>query len=416
MGAFEAMSDFRFFPGRSGEVQKKNDAVFIVSVILLWGLGVFTLFVSTPDTAERLFNKKYYFVVRHLVWSVFGFASMALFAVMPLRFLRKHLGILVTAIFVLCLFALIPFFGFQRNGASRWIRIPYLGRFQPSEFAKFAVVLYLANLFNRYLGQSDVEQKNFLYPLVGLFAFVIVIFLQRDFSTGLFIFMVGCLMFFVSGARMSWFGPLVLLAIPAAVLMIVIEPYRLMRIISFLKPDEYMMNEGYQQFASERAIISGGMWGAGLGTGLVNVSRIPEVQSDYIFAGWAAAMGFVGVFAYIALLVFFAWRGFYISLNCQNRFASYGAFGCTAMIVLQSLLNVAVVCGALPTTGIPQPFFSSGGSSLVVTLCMCGFILNASHSEEGDDDDSDLESYKRSSEKNNTRFESFNGVEVTNYE
>ncbi|MBQ1643838.1 MAG: FtsW/RodA/SpoVE family cell cycle protein, partial [Treponema sp.] len=237
------MSDFRFFPGRSGEVQKKNDAVFIVSVLLLWGLGVFTLFVCTPDTAERLFNKKYYFVVRQLAWSVFGFASMALFAVVPLRFLRKHLGIFVTAIFILCLFALVPFFGYQRNGASRWIRIPYLGRFQPSEFAKFAVVLYLANLFNRYLGQSDVEQKNFLYPLVGLFAFVIVIFLQRDFSTGLFVFMVGCLMFFVSGARMTWFGPLVLLAIPAAILMIVIEPYRLMRIISFLKPDEYMMNE-----------------------------------------------------------------------------------------------------------------------------------------------------------------------------
>ncbi|MBQ1870414.1 MAG: cell division protein FtsW, partial [Treponema sp.] len=352
-----------------------------------------------------------------LAWSVFGFASMALFAVVPLRFLRKHLGIFVTAIFILCLFALVPFFGYQRNGASRWIRIPYLGRFQPSEFAKFAVVLYLANLFNRYLGQSDVEQKNFLYPLVGLFAFVIVIVLQRDFSTGLFVFMVGCLMFFVSGARMTWFGPLVLLAIPAAILMIVIEPYRLMRIISFLKPDEYMMNEGYQQFASERAIISGGMWGAGLGTGLVNVSRIPEVQSDYIFAGWAAAMGFVGVFAYIALLVFFAWRGFYIALNCPNRFASYGAFGCTAMIVLQSLLNVAVVCGALPTTGIPQPFFSSGGSSLVVTLCMCGFILNASHSEDGDDEDSDFESYQKSSrEKDDTRFESFNGVEVTNYE
>lgn len=102
------MSDFRFFPGRSGEVQKKNDAVFIVSVLLLWGLGVFTLFVCTPDTAERLFNKKYYFVVRQLAWSVFGFASMALFAVVPLRFLRKHLGIFVTAIFILCLFALVP--------------------------------------------------------------------------------------------------------------------------------------------------------------------------------------------------------------------------------------------------------------------------------------------------------------------
>lgn len=411
------MSNFTFFPGRSGESIRKNDVVFIVSVLLLWGLGIFTLFVCTPDTAERLFSNKYYFVERQLLWSLFGFAGMILFAVLPLSFIKRNLGIFVCVVFILCLLALIPFFGFQRNGASRWIRIPYVGRFQPSEFAKLAVVLYLSNLFNKYLGQSDVDQGNFLYPLIGLFAFVIVVFLQRDFSTGLFIFMVGCIMFFVSGAKMSWFGPLVLLAIPAAVLMIAIEPYRLMRIISFVNPDSYMMNEGYQQFASERAIISGGFWGAGLGTGLVNVSRIPEVQSDYIFAGWTSAMGFVGVAAYFAVLVLFSWRGIYIALNCPNRFASYGAFGCTVMIVLQSLLNVAVVCGALPTTGIPQPFFSSGGSSLLSTLCMCGFILNASRSEEGDDEEEAWESYKKNSkEKDDTRFESFNGVEVTNYE
>jgi len=192
-------------------------------------------------------------------------------------------------------------------------------------------------------------------------------------------------MFFTAGAKLSWLGPFALLAIPAAILMISIEPYRISRVAAFINPDEFTQTAGYQQFASERAISSGGFWGQGLGSGLSRINSIPEVQADYIFAGWSEAMGYFGVICYFIALVFFAWRAFTVALTTPDRFAAYGTFGSALMIVLQSLLNCAVVCGVVPTTGIPLPFFSSGGSSIIFTLCMCGFMLNASHCDAPDD-------------------------------
>ena len=375
------MFNFTFFPGSSGKPSNKTDILFLVSVLLLWGLGIFTLLVCTPDTAERLFGKKYYFVNRQIIWSILGLIGFCAFALLPISVIKKALPFFVLGTLFFCILALVPGIGSEKKGANRWVSISHFVSFQPSEFAKIAVVLFLANLFDKYSDSDYTQgenQKNFLYPLIGLLIFVLVIFLQKDFSTGVFVFVVGCIMFFVSGVKMTWFGPLIILAIPATILMIAIEPYRLMRVAAFFHPEEFTMTSGYQQFASKRAIISGGIWGNGLGSGLTAVSNIPEVQTDYIFAGWASAMGLLGVTAYFLVLILFAARGFRIAVTSKNRFAAYGAFGCTTMIFLQSLMNIAVVCGALPTTGIPQPFFSSGGSSLLATFCMCGFILNAS--------------------------------------
>lgn len=379
------MSAFMFHAARPVEKYHKSDILFMMMVLLLWGLGLFTLFVCTPEKGERLFNNRYYFVIRQLVWSVVGFASLAFFAMIPIRVLRKLLPFIVLGSLLLCIIAIVPSLGSMRKGASRWISLSRYWTVQPSEFAKFAVILFLSNLFDKQAREDGGTQKEFYYPLIGLFIFVITIFLQKDFSTGVFMFIVGCLMFFVSGARMSWFGPLVLLAIPTVAFMIAIEPFRLMRVISFLNPDEYSLTTNYQILASQRAITAGGFWGNGLGSSFSDVYKIPEVQTDYIFAGWADSMGLLGVAAYFCALLFFAWRGYRTALLCRDRFAAYAAFGCISMIFIQSLMNCAVVCGAVPTTGITLPFFSSGGSSLVVTLSMCGFVINASRCDTDDD-------------------------------
>ena len=379
------MSAFMFHAARPVEKYHKSDILFMMMVLLLWGLGLFTLFVCTPEKGERLFNNRYYFVIRQLVWSVVGFASLAFFAMIPIRVLRKLLPFIVLGSLLLCIIAIVPSLGSMRKGASRWISLSRYWTVQPSEFAKFAVILFLSNLFDKQAREDGGTQKEFYYPLIGLFIFVITIFLQKDFSTGVFMFIVGCLMFFVSGARMSWFGPLVLLAIPTVAFMIAIEPFRLMRVISFLNPDEYSLTTNYQILASQRAITAGGVWGNGLGSSFSDVYKIPEVQTDYIFAGWADSMGLLGVAAYFCALLFFAWRGYRTALLCRDRFAAYAAFGCISMIFIQSLMNCAVVCGAVPTTGITLPFFSSGGSSLVVTLSMCGFVINASRCDTDDD-------------------------------
>ncbi|MBQ6566213.1 MAG: FtsW/RodA/SpoVE family cell cycle protein [Treponema sp.] len=376
------MSEFSFKADRPVGSYGRSDIFFIISVLLLWGLGIFTLYVCTPYTAERLFGDRYYFVTRQLVWSGIGFALMVFFAVVKMSVIQKMLPFIVMGTLFLCLLAFIPGIGSNRKGASRWIYIAGLFTLQPSEFAKFAVVLFLANLFQK---QRREGRSDFYYPLAGLFVFVAIIFVQRDFSTGVFIFLVGCMMFFVCGARMTWFLPLLLLALPAIALMVSIEPYRLNRVIAFLHPEEFAMTSGYQEMASKRAITAGGFWGNGVGEGLTEVFKIPELHADYIFAGWADSMGLFGVTAYFALLLFFAWRGTLISLNCGNAFAAYASFGCVCMVFMQSLLNCAVVCGAAPTTGMPLPFFSSGGSSLVVSFCMCGFVINASHAPPDDE-------------------------------
>ncbi len=381
------MSSFVFHADRPVEKYHRSDILFMMMVLLLWGLGLFTLFVCTPEKGERLFNNRYYFVIRQLIWSAVGFTGLVVLALIPMRVLRKLLPFIVLGSLVLCIAVIIPSLGSARKGANRWFSVSRYWTVQPSEFAKFAVILFLSNLFDKQAREDGASQKEFYYPLIGLFVFVITIFLQKDFSTGVFVFAVGCLMFFVSGARMSWFGPLVLLAIPTVVFMIAMEPYRLMRVISFLNPDEYALSTNYQILASQRAITAGGFWGNGLGSEFNDVFKIPEVQTDYIFAGWADSMGLVGVAAYFCALLFFAWRGYRTAFLCRDRFAAYASFGCISMIFLQSLMNCAVVCGAIPTTGITLPFFSSGGSSLVVTLCMCGFVINASRCDSDEDAD-----------------------------
>lgn len=372
------MPDFVFQADRTVGRHNRSDFLFIVCTLLMWGLGIFMLYICTPYTGERLFQDRYYFVIRQLIWSVIGFVGLIFFAMIPMENLKKILPIIVIGTLLLCIIAMLPGIGSERKGAARWIRIGNFGTIQPSEFAKFAVILFLANLFSKN-SESDSKNKNdFQYPFIGLLIFVVVIFLQKDFSTGLLVFAIGLVMFVISGVRMLWLIPLTLLAIPAVVLMVTIEPYRLMRVIAFFHPEEYVLSSGYQKFASQRAITAGGIWGNGFGSGLTEVFKIPEVQTDYIFAGWVDSMGLFGVTVFFFLLLFFAWRGYRISLCSKNCFAAYVSFGCVSSILLQSLGNCAVVCGAIPTTGIPLPFFSSGGSSLIVTLCMCGFIINAS--------------------------------------
>src|SRR5574344_35046 len=379
------MDDYRFVADRPVGRYGKSDTAFIASVILLFGIGIFTLFVCSQNYAERMFSNPFYFVKRQLICAVAGFAGFLIFASLKMSVIRKILPYIVIGTFILCVLTFIPGLSIERNGARRWIRMPLSFTLQPSEFAKFAVVLFLANQFDKQDKIVNVYERSMLPAVGGLTTFIIIIFGQKDFSTAVFIFAVGLIMFYESGAKLSWLGPFMLLALPAIIMMVTLEPYRMERIIAFLRPDEGVRTFNYQSLAAKRAISAGGFWGSGIGSGIVWSTKIPEVQADYIFAGWTEAMGFIGVIAYFIVLGFFAWRCIHIALTTPDRFAAYGTLGCALMIVLQSLLNCAVNCGAVPTTGIPLPFFSSGGSSIIFTLCMCGFMLNASHCAAPDD-------------------------------
>lgn len=372
---------FTFFTEKPSGRYHKADSSLVVMTLLLWGLGIVTLYFCSAGFGQRVFGDSMHFVVRQLLSSAVGFIALLFFASVKLDAIRKLLPTIVLGSILLCLLVFLPGIGVERNGARRWIRLPFVSTFQPSESIKFAMVLFLANLFDKQSRVLNDEEPTVLPAFVGLVVFTGVIFAQQDFSSGLFVFLVGLVLFFVSGARLSWLFPFAGIGIPLAMLMILLEPFRVNRLIGFFAQDSYQQTFNYQTFAARRAISSGGFWGQGLGTGLVRTGSIPEVQSDYVFAGWVEAMGLVGVVLYLVLLGFFAWRAFHCACRCTDRFGALGTFGFATAIVAQSLMNIAVVGGVIPTTGIPLPFFSSGGSSIISTLAMCGFMINASRLE-----------------------------------
>ena len=374
--------ELTFYANRPVENYHKVDIWLLISILLLWGLGIFTLFICSQSFAERMLHNSMYFVNRQLFCSGIGFVLLLTFLLMDMNTIKKIVGVIVIISILLCLLTFIPPLGVEKNGARRWIRMPGNFSFQPSELIKLAVVLFLANYFEKQSEIEDPDEKTVFPAVAGFTLMFVLVFCQKDFSTGLFIFIVGFLLFLVSGAKITWIIPFSFIAIPGLVLMISLEPYRLERIIGFLRPEEYANGVNYQILQAKRAISAGGFWGNGIGTGLVRINSIPEIQADYIFAGWTEAMGLFGVIVYLFLLGFFSYRGYRTAMLCPKRFDAYTAFGCVTIILLQSLINCAVVCGLFPTTGIPLPFFSLGGSSIIVTLAMSGILLNASRCEE----------------------------------
>lgn len=400
------MSNFTFSAERPLMEYKKKDSTFIICVLLLWGLGIVTLLICSQLNGILKFENKYHFVFRQLKYSVIAFVALTFFALVPMSFIRKCVVIATGISLFLCLLCFVPGLKAEINGATRWVKISSSISFQPSEFVKFAIILYLSHLFVKHEDEYKVNNKEFLYPLFVLLLFVLVILAQKDFSTAFIVFSIGTIMFIISGANISWIVPFLILAIPAVLLLIFTEPYRLLRIQAFLKPNELLDGLNYQRNTSLKAISDCGFFGRGMGSDLNAVIKIPEVESDYIFASWTSSMGLLGVSVYFILIIIFTWKAFQIALTCPNKFAAYGSMGCAILIAIQSLVNIAVVCGLLPTTGIPLPFFSSGGTSLIVTLAMCGFIINASNCYADDD--------YRVIKKVNDNIESFNGVIVEN--
>lgn len=392
------MEEFTFYAAKPTENYHKVDMWMLVSMLLLWGLGIFTLFFCSQGFADRMYGDALYIVKRQLITSVAGFVLFGVFLFVDMKYIKKFVSIIVIGSIILCILTYIPGLSIEKNGARRWLKMPGNFSFQPSELIKFSMVLFIANYFDKQNELINPEDKTVFPCVMSLMVFVGLVFIQKDFSTGIFILMIGMLMFFVSGSKMLWVLPFLLIAIPTVILMISLEPYRIERIIGFLKPNEFGNAVNYQSIGAKRAINAGGFWGNGIGAGLRRINNIPEIQADFIFAAWVEAMGFFGVIVYFVLLGFFAWRGYKTAFKCPARFPAYACFGSVSIVVMQSLANIMVVCGLLPTTGIPLPFFSLGGSSIIVTLAMCGFILNASRCEESvietktKGDDIDIES------------------------
>ena len=354
-----------------------SDPVLIACIFLLTGLGLVTLYSSSYAFAERFFGNGHYFISRQLLLGAVGLILFFLALYFPLRIVRRWIQPIVVCTLILCVLTLFPVIGATKNGAARWIRI---GRstFQPSELVKLVLPLYLAHIFDKKHEAMDSLSRATLPPVIITTLFFIIIYLQNNISTALFIVANALLIFFLAGVKLRYFAAMGAILLPITSLLILTKEHRLRRLISFIWPEWEPLGAGYQVRSSILAIASGGFWGKGIGQGTRKISSVPEIQSDFIFSSYAEEFGFIGVLLFSLVMAGFAIRGYQVALKSENRFLRLLGFALVTMILSQTLLNVAVVSGVLPATGIPLPFFSAGGSSLATTLTIAGFIVNIS--------------------------------------
>ena len=368
----------RFQAERIGHSQA--DYTLIALIVLLIGLGLSSMFSASYYSGERFFGSAGYFLYRQLIFVGLGLATAFVLSRISLDLVRKAVPLLVFVTFFVTLLTFVPGLGVQALGARRWIRFFGL-TFQPSELIKFTIVVYLAHIFSKKRDKIDDVVNTVVPPLIVSILFIALVYLQNDYSTAVFILALALTMFFISRVPFGYLVFLVSALLPLAGVILFAKAHRVQRIITFLDPTKDPLGAGYQVAASKAALMHGGIWGVGFGRGLAKLGGLPEAHSDFVFAVLGEEAGFIGVLFVLALFLAFAIRGYMISMVCKDRFGYYLAFGFTTSILMQGLLNIAMVSGLVPATGIPLPFFSAGGSSIFVTLAMTGLLLNLSRSE-----------------------------------
>ncbi len=330
--------------------------------------------------AQQIYGNALEFVLRQSLWVMIGIAAMAVAIFFPLDVLRRSLPILLILTAVLALLTLVPGVGARYLGARRWIFL-FNVSFQPSELVKLTAVIYLAHILSKRNGDFERPLDTLLPPFLVISGFAMIILFQNDFSTAMFVGLIALVMFFVSGVPLSYFVKLFFVMIPSVLILLFSREHRVQRIIAFIDPYFDPAGSGYQVLAARSALQRGGFWGVGIGSGTRKLGSLPEAHADFLFAVIGEELGLVGIIMIALLFGFFAARGYQLAFRQEDRYRSLLIFGLVTSIVLQAMLNMAVVAGVVPATGIPLPFFSSGGSSLLMTMAMCGFIVNAARTD-----------------------------------
>ncbi|NPV26576.1 MAG: stage V sporulation protein E [Firmicutes bacterium] len=357
--------------------RKSPDFIIFLVTILLLSIGVIMVFSASAVKAGINYNDEYYFLKRQLLWSVIGILAMISMMNIDYYRLKRFAGsILLIGLFCLVL-VLVPGVGKGAKGAIRWVGIGPL-TFQPSEVMKLCLVFFMAKSLSNYQDriQSFVGGVLPHLAIVGVVAGLVM--LQPDLGTAVTICGTTFLLLFAAGARTSHLVFLALMGIALVAVASVTASYRMERWIAFLDPWKYALDEGFQTIQSLYAIGSGGLLGMGLGRSRQKLFYLPEQHTDFIFAILGEELGFIGAVLVVALFFLFAWRGLRVAITCPDSFGSLLATGITCMISLQAIINIGVVSGSLPVTGITLPFLSYGGSSLLFTMIGVGILLNIS--------------------------------------
>ncbi len=353
------------------------DYWLLVCTVALILTGIIIVYSSSSIYAYQTYQDSYFFLKRQAIYTTLGFIALIVLFFTDYHHYYKIIYplLLISLLFVILTF--IPGLGARVGGARRWLNLAGF-RFQPSELAKYALILYLAYSLSKKEHSIRSFAIGFVPHMVISGILLGLLFLQPDFGTAVSLAFIVFLMLFAAGTRLSYIVSVIIVSLPAVWVLMMSAPYRRKRILAFLNPWEDPANSGFQIIQSFLAFYSGGVTGMGLGDGRQKLFYLPEAHTDFIFSVVGEEVGLIGVMAILSLFIFFLYRGIRISLKAPDLFGTYLALGITSLISFQAITNIAVVMGLLPTKGLALPFLSYGGTALICNLAAVGILLNIS--------------------------------------
>lgn len=363
--------------GRQGSL----DWPFFAAVLVMLGFGIVLVYSSSFALSQQKYGEADFYLARQSIRALLAIACFMICINVDYHHWGRLSGIAYIAAVVLLAALLFLPAHHAVNGARRWLALGPV-QFQVSDFARFALIMFLARKCQE--AGNDLQRPGvFLRHLVMIGIVCGLVLAEPNFSTAMIIVFLALAILFVSGARFWHLGAIALAAVPAAVFLMVRTPYRARRLTSFLDLSGHQSDIGYQTFQSLVGLGNGGLFGAGIGKGEQKFFYLPEPHTDFAVSILGEEIGFIGLLAVFAVLAFIVYRGLRIALNAPDRMGQIMAFGFTAAVALYALINAGVACGLIPTTGVPMPFLSYGGMSLVFTMASMGIVLNIASRSTG---------------------------------
>ena len=354
----------------------KSDKLLFTATVLLVCTSVVMVYSASAFIAMENQGDPYLYLFKQGTWALLGLALVPVMMRIDYRTYRQPI-VIWTGLAIVSVALVAVLFGHARNGATRWIGFGSLG-VQPSELAKIVIILFIAALLERRMERID-EPTYALLPIGIVLAVIVALILREpDLGTSVSIVVIAAVMIFAAGIDYRYVAGVALAALPALYFLLAFSEYRWRRVTAFLNPWADPLGDGFQMIQSMIAVGTGGITGRGLMGGVQKLFYLPEPHNDFIYSVISEELGLAGATIVLACFCVITWRGLRTSLRAPDRFGSFLALGLTTMVAFQAFFNISVVLGLLPTKGIPLPFVSYGGSSLLINLLGMGILLNVS--------------------------------------
>ncbi len=364
-------------------LEPANVIMYLVTTLLVIGI-IMIYSTSSAKTAEGADSMNITFL-KHVAWIIIAITGMLIMMKTDYHYLQRYSMVIFIVALAGLVVVLIPEIGAKINGSRRWIRVGIFG-YQPSEFAKLAMIIFLSGYIAKNREKMATFAKGFVVPIILIGVISLLILKEPDFGTAMFITAVSFILIMVGGTRIIYVIFTLIASIPHIYQILnKIPTYQHNRLLAFLAPWKDPMGIGYQIIQSWIALGSGGIAGLGLGESRQKLFFLPMSDNDFIFSIIGEEFGFIGTTCIIIMFALFAWQGMRICKTAPDAFGFFLALGITASIALQAAINVAVVTGSIPTKGLPLPFISTGGSSILLSLLGVGILLNIARQSENTD-------------------------------